>query len=155
MDKKRDKKRSSGETTTTGWLIPAEVKDSFTKFCATKGSIIKEDCAGALVLWQYLPPEIREWARLEAKGIHSADQSEPTLRKRINDALDVRSPQAAHTTKEVKTRSPIDMSEVVASLAARVEELEYRLQHAEAQDEYQANENTKQASRRAKKKGAC
>lgn len=58
---------------TAGWPIPADVKESFTKFCAEKGNLAQEDCAGALVIWQYLPAQIREYARLTAKGKPAVD----------------------------------------------------------------------------------
>jgi hypothetical protein len=32
------------------------------------GAVAQEDCAGSLFLWQVMPPAIREWAKLEAKG---------------------------------------------------------------------------------------
>jgi len=53
---------------TAGWPIPPDVKESFTKFCAEKGNLAQEDCAGALLIWQFLPAQIREYARLSAKG---------------------------------------------------------------------------------------
>ena len=56
------------------WLIPDEVKNSFVEFCASIGTIAQEDCAGALVIWQYLPPAIREQAKLQAKGIAALDK---------------------------------------------------------------------------------
>ena len=62
------------EKTKPGWFIPVKVKDSFVNFCADKGNIIQEDCAGALLIWQYLPAQIRESARLEAKGIRAVDK---------------------------------------------------------------------------------
>ena len=62
------------EKVTAGWPVPVEAKRSFTEFCAKSGSLAQEDCAGALVMWQYLPAQIREWARLEAKGIPSVDK---------------------------------------------------------------------------------
>jgi len=57
-----------------GWYIPVDVRDKFAQFCAQMGSIIQEDCAGALIVWQHLPPEIRELAKLEAKGLRGADE---------------------------------------------------------------------------------
>ncbi len=66
MSKKKDK-------VTAGWPIPPEVKESFVEFCAEKGNLAQEDCAGALVIWQYLPAQIREWARVEAKGRPAVD----------------------------------------------------------------------------------
>lgn len=60
--------------TKTGWPIPVSIKDLFVTFCAEKGNIAQEDCAGALFLWQYLPPDIRELARLVAKGSKKIDK---------------------------------------------------------------------------------
>ena len=51
-----------------GWAIPVQVKDSFKDFCDDAGAIAQDDCAGALFLWQHMPPSIREWAKLEAKN---------------------------------------------------------------------------------------
>ena len=56
------------ETTKTGWPIPTKVKESFVEFAAHIGAIAQEDCAGALFLWQHMPAQIREWAKLDAKG---------------------------------------------------------------------------------------
>jgi len=58
----------------TNWLIPIEVKEDFTTFCNKSGTIAQDDCAGALVIWQYLPAQIRERAKLEAKGIQAIDK---------------------------------------------------------------------------------
>jgi hypothetical protein len=58
----------------TGWLIPVGIKDLFVNFCAEKGNIAQEDCAGALLIWQYLPAQVREQARLEAKGVQAIDK---------------------------------------------------------------------------------
>jgi hypothetical protein len=62
------------EKVQTGWIIPVKIKESFVTFCAEKGALAQEDCAGALVIWQYLPAQIREWAKLEAKGLPSIDK---------------------------------------------------------------------------------
>ena len=59
----------------TGWPVPMSVKDSFVNFCAEMGTLAQEDCAGALLIWQYLPAQIRESARLEAKGIRAVDKN--------------------------------------------------------------------------------
>jgi len=56
------------------WLIPDEVKNNFVDFCASIGAIAQDDCAGALVIWQYLPAAVREQAKLEAKGIAPVDK---------------------------------------------------------------------------------
>lgn len=56
------------EKTKPGWSIPTKIKEDFVEFCAEKGNIAQEDSAGALFIWQYLPPQLREWARLHAKG---------------------------------------------------------------------------------------
>ena len=61
------------ETTKTGWPIPTKVKDSFVEFCAHVDSHAQADCAGALFLWQYMPAQIREWAKLGAKGAPVVD----------------------------------------------------------------------------------
>jgi hypothetical protein len=58
----------------TGWKIPVTCKDSFTKFCDEVGSLVQEDCAGALLIWQYLPAQIRELAKMHAKGVTKIDK---------------------------------------------------------------------------------
>ena len=60
---------------TAGWPIPPDVKESFVKFCAERGNLAQEDCAGALLIWQYLPAQIREYARLAAKGKKVVDDA--------------------------------------------------------------------------------
>jgi len=66
--------KNNAEKVSTGWLIPSELKESFVSFCAKVGTLAQEDCAGALFVWQYLPPQIREWAKLEAKSESVFDQ---------------------------------------------------------------------------------
>ena len=56
------------DTTKTGWPIPTKVKDDFVEFCARVETHAQADCAGALFLWLHMPPQIREWAKLAAKG---------------------------------------------------------------------------------------
>ena len=85
----------------TGWLVPVELKDSFVNFCAEKGNLAQEDCAGSLLVWQYLPAQIREQARLEAKGVHAVGRNfwvqfsheieAVSLKITENKAVDVRS----------------------------------------------------------------
>lgn len=60
---------------TTGWRIPVKIKESFVGFCADVGALAQEDCAGALVIWQYLPAAVRERAKLEAKGKAAVDKN--------------------------------------------------------------------------------
>jgi hypothetical protein len=62
------------ETTKPGWNIPVDVRDSFTAFCAGVGAIAQEDCAGALLIWPHLPAEIREQAKVQAKGNSAIDK---------------------------------------------------------------------------------
>ena len=69
---KKMKNSVENEMITTGWEVPTSVKRSFTEFCTAGGSIIKEDCAGALIIWQHLPAQVRESARREAKGLLSS-----------------------------------------------------------------------------------
>ena len=52
-----------------GWKVPLEVRENFTKFSNKTGTLIQEDCAGALMIWPYLPAEVREQAKLAAKGL--------------------------------------------------------------------------------------
>lgn len=59
---------------TLGWIIPKKVKDDFVKFAESVGSRIQEDCAGALIIWQHLPAELREQAKLAAKGECQLDE---------------------------------------------------------------------------------
>lgn len=62
------------EKITTGWQIPMDVKEKFVNFCVKVGALAQEDCAGALTIWPYLPPAIREQAKLQAKGIAAVDE---------------------------------------------------------------------------------
>jgi len=76
--KKKTKTKGVGDDmksdkTPAGWPIPKSVKQEFINFCNSKGSMIQEDCAGALMIWRFLPAQIREWAKLEAKGIPAVD----------------------------------------------------------------------------------
>lgn len=52
----------------TGWMIPKSIKERFITFCADKGLVAQEDCTGSLFIWQYIPAEIRELAKAQAKG---------------------------------------------------------------------------------------
>ncbi len=52
-----------------GWKVPVAAKENFAKFCNKVGAVIQDDCAGALMIWPYLPSEIREQAKLAAKGL--------------------------------------------------------------------------------------
>lgn len=74
------------EKVKTGWLVPVKLKESFVNFCAEKGNVAQEDCAGALLIWQHLPAQIREQARLEAKGIQSVDK---TFWKQVSHGLEL------------------------------------------------------------------
>ena len=56
------------------WRVPQDVKDNFTSFCNHIGAIIEDDCAGALIVWQYLPAELREQAKLAAKNQGKIDK---------------------------------------------------------------------------------
>ena len=62
------------KTIKLGWAIPVTVKDCFIEFCAQFGLVVQEDCAGALFLWQRMPAQIREWAKLEAKNDPRVDK---------------------------------------------------------------------------------
>ena len=63
--------KKNDEKVKPGWYIPPSVRNSFTEFCNLKGTLIQEDFAGALTVWQYLPAEIRELAKLEAKELRA------------------------------------------------------------------------------------
>ena len=52
-----------------GWKVPVAAKETFASFCSKVGSVTQDDCAGALTIWPYLPSEIREQAKLAAKGL--------------------------------------------------------------------------------------
>lgn len=65
----------NNEKSQTNWLIPNSVKESFTDFCVKSGTIAQDDCAGALLIWQYLPAVIREQAKLAAKGQGQIDKT--------------------------------------------------------------------------------
>jgi len=74
------------EKTKTGWPVPVSIKDSFVEFCAKMGCLAQEDCAGALFIWKYLPAQIREEARLEAKGVKAIDT---VFWKHFSDGLEL------------------------------------------------------------------
>ena len=57
-----------------GWNVPISTKENFVEFCEQVGSRYQEACAGALAIWQYLPAEIRENAKLTSKGINQVDE---------------------------------------------------------------------------------
>jgi len=59
---------TESKTVAPGWKIPSATKDAFREFTANAGTVTQEDCAGALFIWQHLPAQIREWARMDAKG---------------------------------------------------------------------------------------
>ena len=61
--------KNNMEKVKTGWEIPVPIKDNFVEFCAHVGAIAQEDCAGALLIWQHLPAQLREVAKLDAKGV--------------------------------------------------------------------------------------
>ena len=61
------------EVVQLGWKVPIEVRDSFAAFSNKMGTVIQEDCAGALTIWPSLPAEIREQAKLVAKGLLEVD----------------------------------------------------------------------------------
>lgn len=63
-------------TKTAGWPIPDHVKDEFTDFCKRVGSLAKDDCAGALFIWQYLPAHLRERAKLDAQSDRMSEPQE-------------------------------------------------------------------------------
>jgi hypothetical protein len=75
------------------WYVSTEVKSAFTEFCTENGLVIQDDCAGALTLWRHVPAEIRELAKLEAKGLREPavafwDEFARGLRRGIRDQLD-------------------------------------------------------------------
>jgi hypothetical protein len=57
-----------------GWRITNQVKDKFTEFCDSINHGYEDDCSAALMIWRYLPAQIREWAVLEAKGVQQVDE---------------------------------------------------------------------------------
>ena len=57
-----------------GWRVSNKVRDQFAQWCSDNGVVCQDDCAGALVIWQYLPAAVREAAKLEAKGLPSVDK---------------------------------------------------------------------------------
>jgi hypothetical protein len=61
-------------TTKPGWNIPVEVTDKFKDFCTRVGSRMQDDCSGALWLWMYMPPQVRELSKLAATGSIQADE---------------------------------------------------------------------------------
>ncbi len=70
------KKATKKATKTAGWEIPDHVKEEFTDFCKRVGTLAKDDCAGALFIWQFLPAHLRERAKLDAKDHPLADEAQ-------------------------------------------------------------------------------
>jgi len=66
---------NGNEIVQLGWKVPANVREQFGSFCNAHGGVTQEECAGALILWQYIPSEIREQAKMEAKGLAQVDKS--------------------------------------------------------------------------------
>ena len=97
-----------------GWMIPESARDSFTDFCVRKGTLAQEDCAGALVVWQHLPAQLREWAKAVTKGEKPARPEfwSIILPKAINDCI---RPEAL--SDEVLDRMNADSSADRAALA--------------------------------------
>lgn len=82
----------------TGWEVPVTVKDDFVTFCAEKSTLAQEACAGALIIFQLLPAQIRELAMLEAKGKGLVDRKfwedyrrglEAAIEDRLRSPLDI------------------------------------------------------------------
>jgi hypothetical protein len=57
-----------------GWKVPENVREQFVSFCEMHGGKVQDEAAGALVVWQNLPSEIRDWAKLSSKGMVPADK---------------------------------------------------------------------------------
>ena len=87
----------------TGWPIPETVKESFVEFCAHVGAIAQEDCAGALLLWQHLPSQLREMAKLDAKGSPVID---PDFWEGLKDGLEVSIQALIESQKQTKQKNP-------------------------------------------------
>jgi hypothetical protein len=120
------------EKTKPGWAIPTDVKEQFVDFCTHVGSIAQEDCAGALVLWQHMPPQLREWAKLLAKGAAAMDDEWwQGLEARINAALRPQSPQPP--TPE--GADPQTVRATLSALADLAQEIRDRSSKIEAQPE--------------------
>ena len=86
-----------------GWYVPTECRDKFSQWCADNGLICQDDCAGALVIWTYLPAAIREQAKLQAKGTAAIDEKFwEQFRAGLELALQVR----ANTPQEKPGRKP-------------------------------------------------
>lgn len=56
------------------WMVPVKLYEDFKGFCGDGGTILQDDAAGALWLWQRIPAQIRQDAKLAAKGIHRMDE---------------------------------------------------------------------------------
>jgi len=89
------------EKTKPGWAIPVDVKESFVEFCAHVGAIAQEDCAGALLLWQHLPSQLREVAKLDAKGSPVVD---PDFWEGLKDGLEVSIQALIESQKQTKQK---------------------------------------------------
>jgi len=93
--------KNNMEKVKTGWEIPVPIKDNFVEFCAHVGAIAQEDCAGALLIWQHLPAQIREWAKLDAKGSPVVD---PDFWEGLKDGLEVSIQALIESQKQTKQK---------------------------------------------------
>lgn len=62
-------KKQQDEISQTGWRISRETREKFVVWCDSMGTKAQDDCAGALVVWPFLPSSIRERAKMVAKEI--------------------------------------------------------------------------------------
>lgn len=92
------------EKTKPGWAIPVPVKESFVEFCAHVGAIAQEDCAGALFLWQHLPSQLRELAKLNAKGATVVNSD---FWQGLNDGLEVSIQALLESQKQTKQKKSL------------------------------------------------
>jgi len=115
-------------TKTAGWPVPDHVKDSFTEFCKRVGTLAKDDCAGALFIWQFLPAHLRERAKLDAKD-HPLDDAtqafwielDLALEKIIERGLMTALLQLHDTSPPASTASETHLAEKTLDAAGEIE----------------------------------
>jgi len=105
------KKDRNPECVQANWEIPTHLREAFTDFCKVVGTLAKDDCAGALYLWQWLPGQIREWAKLSAKEHGEPRQFWRILRDGLESA-------AEEGLSEYLSRQPLRAPNLTASLSA-------------------------------------
>lgn len=73
-------KRPQDDKIGLGWKVRETIKDRFVDYCISVGSQRQDACAGALVVWEFLSPRIREAAVRVAKGAATLEDVKQAIR---------------------------------------------------------------------------